>query len=205
MNVARDLIGCLLIHRSRQGVTAGRIVETEAYTGRRDPGSHAASGLRVRNAPMFGPPGRAYVYKCHLWPLLNVVTEREGRPGAVLLRALEPVAGLTLMERRRGTRRPLDLTRGPGRLAQAIGVTLGDNRADLLRGRLHLALPRRRHRVAVRRTTRVGLRGPAALLPWRFYAADSAHVSARPRAAPRDAALPRRTNRGVVPTKAART
>jgi len=154
---------------------------------------------------MFGPPGRAYVYRCHVWPLLNVVTERDGRPGAVLLRALEPVAGLRLMERRRGTGRRLDLTRGPGRLAQAMGVTLGHNRADLLRGRLRLALPNRRLPGVIRRTTRVGLRGPAALLPWRFYAADSAHVSARPPAAERGGALPRRTNRGVVPTKAVRT
>ena len=161
-------------------MTAGVIVETEAYTGRRDPGSHAAPGLRVRNAPMFGPPGRAYVYQCHIWPLLNVVTERDGRPGAVLLRAVEPVAGIALMARRRRRGRMEDLARGPGRLAQAMGVTLAHNRADLVAGRLRLALPHRRVRGPVRRTTRVGLRGPAARLPWRFYLAGSRFVSALP-------------------------
>jgi len=115
-----------------------------------------------------------------MWPLVNVVTERDGRPGAVLIRALEPVAGLPLMRRRRTTARVLDLARGPGRLVQAMGITLAHNRADLIRGPLHLALPRRRPAMRIRRTTRVGLRGPAALLPWRFYDADSAFVSALP-------------------------
>ncbi len=176
LRAARDLIGKVLVHEHRGGTTAGIIVETEGYTGRGDPGSHAHRGPRTRNLPMFGPAGRAYVYRCHLYPLLNVVTEPDGVPGAVLLRAVEPVAGLPLMRRRSGDRPVTDLARGPGRLARAFGVTLEHNRADLLRGRLYLARGARRP-LRVARATRVGLRGPAARLPWRFYAAGNPFVS----------------------------
>ena len=175
--VARKLIGCLLVH----GRTAGMIVETEAYEGKRDPGSHACGGPKTRNAPMFGPPGHAYVYKCHLYPLLNVVTEREGVPGAVLIRALVPVRGLAEMTRRRRGAALLDLARGPGRLAQAMGITLADNRTNLRSGTLRLARPARPVKLRVLRTTRVGLRGPAACLPWRYYAASCPFVSAIPK------------------------
>jgi DNA-3-methyladenine glycosylase len=183
LRAARDLIGLLLIHRHRpgpHGVTAGIIVETEAYTGSLDPGSHACRGIGKRNLPMFGPPGRAYVYKCHLYPLLNVVTEREGTPGAVLVRALEPVAGLPLMRRRRKRGNDLDLARGPGKLCQALAVGLKHNRADLIRGKLFLARPEPLPGIRIRRSTRIGLAGPAALLPWRFFASGSPCVSRHP-------------------------
>ncbi len=154
------------------------IVETEAYTGKDDPGSHASIGLRTRNAPMFEDPGNAYVYKCHMYPLLNVVTEELGRPGAVLIRALVPVHGLDLMRRRRPpAKTDLDLCRGPGRLTAAMAVTLGHNRADLLRGPLRLALPRTPLSFRIAKTTRIGLRGAAAKLPWRYAAADCPFVS----------------------------
>lgn len=140
---------------------------------------------------MFGAPGRAYVYQCHMYPLLNVVTEPAGKPGAVLLRALQPLAGLELMDarRRRGAAEPAAsnrsgdcyaLTSGPGRLCQAMGVGLEHNRARLFEGRLFLALPRRPRAVRIRRSTRVGLRGPAARLPWRFCAAGNPWVSVSP-------------------------
>lgn len=164
------------MHRKCVGV----IVETEAYTGRGDPGSHAFGGRKVRNLPMFGPPGRAYVYRCHLWPLLNVVTEAEGVPGAVLLRAVEPVAGLDLMIRRRRTVKVRDLARGPGRLTQAFGVGMGHNRADLTAGPLRLARPASPVRPALAVSTRIGLHGPAAKLPWRYFVRTSPFVSARP-------------------------
>jgi DNA-3-methyladenine glycosylase len=105
--------------------TAGRIVETEAYVGPEDPASHAAAriGRTRRNEPMFGPPGTAYVFRSYgvHW-CLNAVTDRTDHPGAVLIRALEPVWGLQAMRSRRGSR-DRDLARGPGRLAQALGVT----------------------------------------------------------------------------------
>lgn len=171
--VARNLIGCVLVH----GKTRGMIVETEAYTGENDPGSHAYRGRKTRNAPMYGPPGRAYVYKCHVWPLLNVVTERQGTPGAVLIRAVIPLDGIKEMSRRRGTDKLTDLARGPGRLAQAFGITLAHNRADLVHGALRIEQPVRKVKCRLRRTTRIGLHGPAAKIPWRWHAANCRFVS----------------------------
>ncbi len=142
LTVARELVGALLVHDAPDGRTVGRIVEVEAYIGESDPACHAARGLTPRTAPLYGPPGRAYVYLnygMHL--LLNAVTEPEGRPAAVLLRALAPVAGEPLMRARRGGARQtslpaLALCRGPGNLGRAMGVTLTANRASLTDGPL---------------------------------------------------------------------
>jgi DNA-3-methyladenine glycosylase len=136
LDVARDLIGKVLVHRTSDGVAAGMIVETEAYIGETDPACHAAPGPTRRNEPLYGEPGHAYVYFNYgMHCLFNAVTERRGFPAAVLVRALEPVAGEDVMRRRRG--RPHadahDLCRGPGNLARALGITLDDNRADLTR------------------------------------------------------------------------
>lgn len=124
-DVARSLIGTLVVSTVEGKRTAGRIVETEAYVGPDDPASHAAEriGRTARNSPMFGPPGTAYVYLSYgIHWCLNAVTNQEDHPGAVLIRALEPVADLAAMRRRRGTP-DRDLARGPGRLCQALGVT----------------------------------------------------------------------------------
>lgn len=124
LEVARDLLGCVLTRdHPRDGVVAGRIVETEAYTGLNDPASHSAAriGRTRRNDPLFGPPGTAYVhlnYGVH-W-CLNAVTGPEGVPEGVLIRALEPLVGEDMMRQRRSGR--LDLTNGPGRLTQALAV-----------------------------------------------------------------------------------
>src|SRR5205823_14143612 len=100
--VARDLLGKVLVHRRRGVVTSGTIVEVEAYIGEADPACHAAPGLTRRNAPLYGPPGRAYVYLNYgIHCLMNVVTEAEGSPAAVLIRALEPLEGIDVMRRRR--------------------------------------------------------------------------------------------------------
>ncbi len=140
LDVAQDLIGKVLVHERAGRVTSGVIVETEAYIGESDPACHAAPGLTVRNAPLYGPPGFAYVYLNYgIHCLVNAVTEPEGSPAAVLIRALEPLDGETIMRRRRarGTaRRPGDfataeLCRGPGNLARALAITLQDNRLDL--------------------------------------------------------------------------
>ena len=138
LEVAAALIGKVLVHRTPEGQAAGRIVEVEAYIGEDDPACHAAPGPTPRNAPLYGRPGVAYVYLNYgLHFLTNVVTEREGFPAAVLLRVLEPVEGLALMRRRRAAadgRTPPDaeLCRGPGNLSKALGITLAQNRADLL-------------------------------------------------------------------------
>ncbi len=139
LEVARDLIGKVLVHRSPEGITAGTIVEAEAYIGESDPACHAAPGPTARNQPLYGPPGYAYVYLNYgVHNLFNVVTELDGQPAAVLLRALLPVEGIDLMRRRRAPdrsgARPIpehELCKGPGSLARAMGITLADNRADL--------------------------------------------------------------------------
>ncbi len=148
LDVARDLIGKVLVHETRRGVASGVIVEVEAYIGENDPASHAAPGPTARDAPLYGPPGIAYVYLNYgIHYLINAVTEAEGWPAAALIRALEPKDGIPLMRRRRalrgspgqiaqGTKRPSelavqDLCRGPGNLTKALGITLEDNCLDL--------------------------------------------------------------------------
>jgi DNA-3-methyladenine glycosylase len=139
LDVARDLIGKVLVHETRAGIAAGRIVEVEAYIGEDDPACHAAPGPTRRNEPLYGPPGVAYVYLNYgIHFLTNVVTEADGSPAAVLLRALEPVEGTALMERRRTGRSntpatiPVEgLCRGPGNLSKALGITLKQNRLDM--------------------------------------------------------------------------
>ena len=147
LDVARALIGKVLVHDSPSGTASGVIVETEAYIGETDPACHAAPGLTTRNAPLYGPPGIAYVYLNYgIHYLVNAVTEAEGSPAAVLIRALEPHDGEPLMRRRRakGTgRAPRDFTsaelcRGPGNLTRALGISLRQNLSDLTRSALRI-------------------------------------------------------------------
>jgi DNA-3-methyladenine glycosylase len=140
LTVAKDLLGKVLVHRTRAGVAAGMIVETEAYIGEDDPACHAAPGPTTRNQPLYGPPGIAYVYLNYgIHYLVNAVTESEGAPAAVLIRALEPIDGIEVMTRRRRDGRSdiaTNLCRGPGNLTQALGITLEENRLDLTSSRL---------------------------------------------------------------------
>ncbi|MCX8007790.1 MAG: DNA-3-methyladenine glycosylase [Coriobacteriia bacterium] len=134
-SVARDLLGKILVSTVGGSVAAGRIVEVEAYLGADDPGSHAATkGVTARNATMYGPPGRAYVYFTYgNHHMLNLVTEEDGVAGAVLIRAIEPVLGEEVMRMRRG-RGGHDCTNGPGKVAAALGVTLEHNGVALAPG-----------------------------------------------------------------------
>lgn len=174
-DVARDLVGCTLLF---EGV-GGTIVETEAYE-REDPASHSFVGLTERTKVMFGPPGRAYVYLSYgIHSLLNFVCEPEGEAAAVLIRALEPTTELDLMRGRRPkARADLDLCSGPGKLTEAIGVTLGQNGARLDRAPF-LLLPPEGERPEVVSSPRVGIT-KAVERPWRYSAAGSRWVS-RPR------------------------
>ena len=147
LDVASALIGKVLVHESAAGIASGVIVETEAYIGESDPACHAAPGPTARNAPLYGPPGIAYVYLNYgIHYLVNAVTELEGSPAAVLIRALEPFEGEELMRRRRarGTGRSArdfstaELCRGPGNLTRALGITLRQNLSDLTQSALRI-------------------------------------------------------------------
>jgi DNA-3-methyladenine glycosylase len=152
LDVARDVIGTRLVATRRGVRTAGIIVEVEAYIGESDPACHAAPGPTRRNEPLYGPPGYAYVYLNYgIHALVNLVTEGAGSPAAILIRALVPLEGIDVMRRRRARptigrslrspARPIsdhELCRGPGNLTMAMGITLADNRRDLMGDRLFL-------------------------------------------------------------------
>jgi len=173
-DVARDLIGCKILHAGAGGI----IVETEAYN-RDDPACHAARGLTERNRVMFGPPGRAYVYFTYgMHHLLNIVCEPEGEPAAVLIRALEPTAGIDAMRKRRTPVRELhDLTNGPGKLAQALGIDLKQYGKPVYRGELKVyerGADWQKPRIVA--TPRIGIR-VGTRRKWRYCAADSRFLS----------------------------
>jgi len=185
LTVAKDVIGKVLVHRTPEGVLAGRIVEAEAYRGPEDRAAHSWAGRRTaRTEVMFGPPGFAYlffVYGMH-WQL-NLVTTREGAPHAVLIRAIEPLAGVSLMAARRGLpETSVDLSNGPGKLCQALDIDRRHYGVDLTRGALFLS----------ESVTPVGKLGRSARIgvdyaeawadkPWRFFELGNRWVSrARP-------------------------
>jgi DNA-3-methyladenine glycosylase len=172
--VARDLLGCVLRH----GATAGRIVETEAYHDS-EAACHAHVGLTPRTHILFGPPGRAYVYRSYgIHALFNAVAEAEGVGAAVLVRALEPLEGLEVMRARRGRTGLAELCSGPGKLTQALGIELTENGSDLERGPIEI-LPRPDGapvRDEVLASPRIGIT-KAADLPWRYSLAGSRYVS----------------------------
>lgn len=181
LEVARDLIGCVVSHDGCSGV----IVETEAYHDS-EPACHAFVGLTPRTATLFGPPGLAYVYRSYgIHALLNAVCEPAGVGAAVLIRALEPVDGVELMAERRGvagSRRRRDLCSGPGKLTQALGISLEANGSDLARGPVVIsARDPARPGADVVIGRRIGIT-KAVELPWRFCAAGSPHLSAPVRA-----------------------
>jgi DNA-3-methyladenine glycosylase len=173
LEVAQDLIGCVVAH----GTSAGVIVETEAYHDS-EPACHAFVGLTPRTRVLFGPPGRAYVYRSYgIHALLNAVCEPEGVGAAVLIRALEPVTGLDAMRARRGIEAVERLCSGPGKLTEALGIDLDLNDTDLERGPIVLsARPRAWGEVRTSVSRRIGIT-KAAELPWRFCAAGSRFVS----------------------------
>jgi DNA-3-methyladenine glycosylase len=182
LTVAEELLGKVLVHRTPGGTAAGIIVETEAYIGEDDPACHAAPGPTTRNAPLYGSPGFAYVYLNYgIHYLVNAVTEADGHPAAVLLRALQPVEGIRLMRRRRAPDgRDIDeieLCRGPGNLTKALGITLTDNLLDLTSSRLCIE-DRGLRPGKVSFGPRIGIR-VAVDRPWRFWIDGNVSVSGR--------------------------
>jgi len=178
VGVARDLLGKRLVRVAANDLTAGRIVEVEAYLARDDPANHAYRGQTRRNAAMFGSAGHAYVYAIHARFCLNVVTEPAGVPSAVLLRAVEPLEGVKIMEHRRGTSDALNLARGPARLCEAFAIDRTLDGWDLTRAdQLWIdAESPMSDPVEIVTTTRVGVTS-AKDLPLRFFVADSPFVS----------------------------
>ena len=186
LDVARDLIGKVLVHDTPAGLASGIIVEAEAYVGESDPACHAAPGPTRRNAPLYGPPGFAYVYLNYgIHYLVNAVTEPAGSPAAVLLRALEPLDGEVLMRRRRAriagraaaSFDVAELCRGPGNLTRALGISLRQNQRDLTGSALRIedrSLPQR----AVGWSRRIGI-NVGVTSEWRVHAVGSAAVSGK--------------------------
>ncbi|MDD2553783.1 MAG: DNA-3-methyladenine glycosylase [Desulfotomaculaceae bacterium] len=175
VTVARELLGNILINYSPAGIVAGRIVETEAYV-QGDPACHASRGMTPRNRVMFGPPGHAYVYFIYgMYYCFNTVTAPAGVGEAVLLRALEPLAGLPIMRANRRREKIVDLCSGPAKLVQALGITRAHNGADLTAGPLVL-LKGTEPKERIITTTRIGI-NEVEKLPLRFYLEGNMYVS----------------------------
>jgi DNA-3-methyladenine glycosylase len=195
LDVAHDLLGKVLVHRHHGTITSGAIVEVEGYIGESDPACHAAPGPTRRNAPLYGPPGYAYVYLNYgIHYLVNVVTEAEQQPAAVLIRALDPLDGIAVMRRRRmramkGRRVPdgralsiHQLCRGPGNVTMAMGITLEQNRLNLL-GRELFIEDRGIDPGLIAWSERVGIRVGTEHL-WRAYVKENAAVSVMQKRSP---------------------
>jgi len=185
LQIARGVLGRLLVYESPRGRVSGRIVEVEAYRGADDPASHAFRGPTRRNSVMFGPPGHAYVYFTYgMHHCMNIVAGGAGRASAVLVRALEPVEGIELMRERRGIDAWERLARGPGCVTQALGLDRTHNGLDLVRGPLYLdAMAPRRQGLPITAGPRIGIR-LARTRPWRFFLDGHPCVSGpRPRSA----------------------
>jgi DNA-3-methyladenine glycosylase len=176
IEVSRALLGKVLVH----GQTAGMIVETEAYLGGDDLASHSARGMTDRTRVIFGPPGHAYVYFIYgMYECLNLVAEPEGKPGCVLIRALEPLSGIDVMRRRRpAARKPEDLASGPAKLTLAMGITRAQNGADVTRGSLVVREPAEPRAIDIHVTPRIGIT-KCADLPLRFVIRGNRFVSGK--------------------------
>ena len=180
VEVARDLLGCVLVHDAPQGSVAGRLVEVEAYQGPEDLAAHSARGRTPRNAVMFGEPGHLYVYLIYgLHHCANVVCGPGDKPEAVLLRAARVTDGLALATARRGSAPPARLASGPGNLGAAFGLDRTLNGADLTAGPVWVGRAAPPRRVVARPRVGVEYAGAWAAAPLRFLDPDDPHVSRR--------------------------
>lgn len=177
LSAAKLLLGCKLVHETPEGKTSGIIVETEAYH-QDDPASHSFNGATKRTQVMFGESGHAYVYFTYgMHYCFNIVTGRTGQGQAVLVRALEPIEGIELMKKRRAADDIHQLTNGPAKLTQAMGINLKNNGQNILSGNLRIEPGPKPAKIM--RTTRVGI-SKAQNLPWRFYIKGNEFVSKVP-------------------------
>lgn len=174
LEVSRELLGKVLVH----GTTAGMIVETEAYPGGDDLASHSSRGITPRTRVIFGPPGHAYVYFIYgMYQCLNLVCEPDGKAGCVLVRALEPVAGIPIMKSRRASARKVeDLASGPGKLTLALAIGPQQNGVDVTRGSLVVREPAEKRKFEIRVGPRIGI-SQCVDRPLRFFVAGNRSVS----------------------------
>ncbi len=176
LKVARELLGKYLVLKKDGEILSGKIVETEAYVGPTDRASHASKGKTRRNEVMFGPPGHAYIYFTYgMYHCLNLVTEKEGYPAAVLIRALEPERGIQIMKKNRKTDRIENLTSGPGKVCMALGLDRSLNGTDLCSDILY-AEDRNQKKEKIASSRRVGINIQRDR-KWRFYIKDNRFVS----------------------------
>lgn len=178
ITVAKKLLGKLLVHKSREGTTIGKIVETEAYLHHGDEASHSSRGKTNRNKQMFGPAGTAYIYLIYgMYCCLNVVTNKKGIGEAVLIRALEPIEGIELMQKRREIRDLHNLCNGPGKLVIAMGITPDMNGQNLSKKPLYILEGGEKIRQnKIISASRIGI-SKGLHLPLRFYIKGSSFVS----------------------------
>ncbi len=188
VQIARELLGKMVVSNVGKQRTSGRIVETEAYVGLTDKASHSFGGRRTpRNEHMYAAPGTAYIYICYgMHQMLNVVTNKKDVPDAVLIRAIEPMEGITTMLKRTGKKDPGDptLTRGPGNVGKALGIFKAHSGLHLLDDLLTIYEDRSEviHEDAIGTSKRIGVESAGAdgLLPYRFYIRGNPYVSGRP-------------------------
>jgi DNA-3-methyladenine glycosylase len=179
LDVARDLLGKTLVRMTSAGSTAVRIVETEAYVGENDKACHASKGMTDRNRVMFGEPGHAYVYFIYgMYHCLNLVTERDGFPAAVLIRAGQPICGMPDMAKRRKTAKPMEMASGPGKLCMALDIDRTLNGVDLCQqGPLYVEDGYTPSDIVACPRVGVDYAGDDKDLPWRFYIKGNVCVS----------------------------
>lgn len=174
LTLAQKLLGCTLVHQHPEGTTSGIIVETEAYLAN-DPASHSFRGKTPRNKAMFGMAGTAYVYLIYgMYDCFNIVSNIEGTGEAVLIRALEPIEGIELMQQRRNTDKIRNLCSGPGKLVQAMGFSREDNGVELI-GKIH-CLEKSNPQIVIESSSRIGIT-KGVELQYRFYIADNQFIS----------------------------
>ncbi len=177
LTVARELLGMHIVRRVRNHLLIGKIVEVEAYRGEDDPASHAYRGKTLRNDVMFGPPGHLYVYFTYgMHFCANIVTERDGKAGAVLIRAVEPIASVDIMRRNRGHTSDRNLTNGPAKFCQAFRIGRKENGIDLLGADISVTEGKPVPSSLVARSPRIGIREGTAKR-WRFSIRGNAWVS----------------------------
>ena len=178
LELAKRLLGCILIKETTEGVTSGYIVETEAYMGPEDRAAHSFGNRRTKRTEiMFGEAGIVYTYTMHTHTLVNVVSGPIGKPEAILIRAIEPFSGHELMKVRRGTDNMKNLTNGPGKLTKACGITMDDYGHSFSKSPLYIASGIVPEQISVGPRVGIDNTGEAKDYPWRFWITENAFVS----------------------------